>query len=151
VGKVEAIWLKTAHGGPMAETPSATLVPGAGIQGNADQGGRRQVTLIEREAWEAVQRELGVAVPPVARRANVLLSGGIGLALTAGRVLRLGGCRVRILGETRPCGQMDAAQAGLRAALQPEWRGGAYGEVLDGATLHVGDAVEWEAEAPTDA
>jgi MOSC domain-containing protein YiiM len=31
----------------------------------------------------------------------------------------------------------------LRLALGPEWRGGAFGEILEGGTIRVGDAVRW--------
>jgi MOSC domain-containing protein YiiM len=59
-------------------------------------------------------------------------------------VLRLGGVRVRIKGETRPCERMDEALAGLRAAMDPDWRGGAFGQVLDDGVLTVGDPVRWD-------
>ena len=47
-GRIEAIWLKRTRRGPMDPVASAELVPGRGLRGNADQGGRRQVTLVER-------------------------------------------------------------------------------------------------------
>jgi MOSC domain-containing protein YiiM len=88
-------------------------------------------------------RELGVDVPPVARRANVLVS-GVDLPRSRGRVLRLGGVRVRILGEVTPCERMDEAHEGLRAAMRPDWRGGVFGEVLDDGLVSVGDVARWE-------
>ena len=39
---------------------------------------------------------------------------------------------------------MDEAYEGLRAALDPHWGGGAFGEVLDDGDIAVGDAVSWE-------
>jgi MOSC domain-containing protein YiiM len=120
----------------------ATLVAGQGIAGNANQGGRRQVTILSREAWDRVEESIGYTVDPTTRRANVLVS-GIDLADTRDRVLTLGPCRVRIRGETRPCTLMDATEAGLRDAMDPEWRGGAFGEVLVGGELTVGDEVSW--------
>ena len=106
-----------------------------------------KVTIIAQEQWTAMMRELGGAIPvaldPAARRANIMVS-GIDLARTRGKVLRLGGVRVRILGETRPCERMDEALPGLRAAMDPEWRGGAFGEVLDDGLLAVGDTAAWE-------
>jgi MOSC domain-containing protein YiiM len=35
--------------------------------------------------------------------------------------------------------------------MKPHWSGGAFAEVLDGGTLRVGDAVEWEAPDDGDA
>lgn len=126
----------------MDPAPEATLVTGRGIVGNANQGGKRQVTIITREAWDAVERELGENVAPETRRANLLVS-GVDLANTRGRMLRIGACRFRVYGETKPCWQMEEAHAGLQSALRPDWRGGAFAEVLDDGQITVGDRVEW--------
>ena len=90
----------------MDPVETAELVEGAGIAGNANQGGRRQVTLLSRERWAEVEKELGVELAPGTRRANLLVS-GLELEETIDRVVRIGGCRLRILGETRPCDLMD--------------------------------------------
>jgi MOSC domain-containing protein YiiM len=142
MGMLEAIWIKRSKGGPMDPASSADLVVGRGIASNANQGGRRQVTLIEREIWEEMMAELGGNLPSSARRANLVV-GGLPLAGSRGRELRIGGCLLRINGETRPCEQMDAALPGLRETMSIQWRGGAYAEVLEGGTIRVGDAVEW--------
>jgi MOSC domain-containing protein YiiM len=149
-GKLERIWVKRAKLGPMDPRPTARLIAGAGIAGNADQGGRRQVTVIEAERWAAALAEVardggGVeGVEPSTRRANLLVS-GIALAGMHGRVLRVGACRLLLHGETRPCERMERARAGLKAALTPDWRGGAYGEVIEGGDIAIGDPVALEA------
>ena len=142
MGEVVAIWIKRSKRGPMDSVEEALAVEGRGLRGNANQGGKRQITLIDEARWAEAAAEVGVDVDPAARRANVMLR-GIDLERTNGRLLRVGECVVRIYGETRPCEQMEEAQTGLRAALSPRWRGGAYGEILTGGILRVGDRAEW--------
>jgi len=142
-GRIEAIWVKRAKRGVMDAVPTAELLAGEGVKGSADRRGKRQVTLIEREAWSAMMAELSADVPPAARRANVMLS-GVRLADTRGRVLRLGSTRIRIAGETLPCERMEEACTGLRAVMRPDWRGGAFGEVITGGSISVNDIATWE-------
>lgn len=142
MGRIAAIWIKRVRRGPMDPVERAAARAGAGLEGNADQGGRRQVTLLDVARWGDAEIELDARVPFTARRANVLTE-GIDYLESRGRILSLGAVRVRIGGNTRPCERMDEARAGLRAALAPEWRAGAYGELLDDGEIAVGDDVRW--------
>src|SRR5687768_7103562 len=127
-GRLEAIWLKRARGGPMDPRSSVVLDAG-GLVGNANRSYRRSVTIIEREVFDRVRAELSEQVRPDMRRANLMVS-GVPLEGTSGRILQIGSARIRIGGETRPCELMDEeGHPGLRAALQPHWGGGAYGTV----------------------
>ena len=140
--ELAAIWIKRANLGPMDAAERATLVAGRGIRGNANQRGRRQVTLLSHEYWQEITAHLA-SPDPVLRRANLLLT-GIDLRASRGKTLRIGTCRIRILGETRPCERMDDACPGLRQALSTPWGGGAFGEVLDDGDIKVGDNAAWE-------
>ena len=145
-GRIEELWSKRAHRGPMDSVREATLVAGQGVQGSVGRSRRRQVTLLSREAWDAATAALGRDPGPACRRANILVS-GIELAHTRGRVLLVGSCRIAIGGELTPCERMDEAAPGLRTTLEPDWRGGVFAQVLDGGTVRVGDPVTWEADS----
>jgi MOSC domain-containing protein YiiM len=126
----------------MDEKQAVQLVAGRGIEGNAHQGGKRQVTILSSDVWNRVRDELGVMVEPASRRANFFVE-GIALEEIRGKTLLVGGVRIRIHGETRPCEQMDQAHPGLRTTLGTDWKGGVFGEVLDDGAIAVGDAVKW--------
>jgi len=142
IGKLVAIWIKSARRGPMQPVDAAILQTSRGLVGNTEQGGRRQVTLIEAEIWQKLMGDLNSNLSPSTRRANLLLQ-DVRLAETAGKILKIGACRLRINGETKPCGLMDSFLPGLRKALAPGWGGGAYAEVLDDGEISVGDQIVW--------
>lgn len=139
-GRLEAIWIKRARRGPMDPATEAQLIAGQGIVGNADWGGRRQVTIIARESWDTLREELGPAVQPIMRRANLMIS-GVDLRDTRGRVLEIGSALIWVHGETRPCNLMEETLPGLEAAMKIDWRGGVFGAVAEGGTITLGDGV----------
>ena len=147
VGRVEAIWMKRAHRGPMDSVPEATLVADRGFADSVDRSRRRQVTLLSREAWEQCMTELGADADPSRRRANILVS-GLELAKTRGRILTIGDARLAIGGELTPCERMDEVVDGLQEVMRPDWRGGVFAQVLAGGIIRVGDRISW---APSEA
>ena len=144
MARLTRIWLKPVKGEPLQEVGHASVRSNHGLVGNAERGGPRQVTVLSAEDWEAANTEVGAELDPSARRANILVTGLSDLVESTGRVLRVGGARIQVTGETRPCGLMDAAHQGLRAAMEVSRRGGVHGIVLNDADLAVGDEVSWE-------
>lgn len=141
--RLEAIWVKRAKQGPMDPKEEVALVAGKGIVDNANQRGRRQVTIIEQEVWQGLMETLGGDLNPSRRRANLMVS-GFPLKDSRGKVLRIGDCRIAIKGETKPCNLMEESLPGLQKAMYPDWNGGAFGQVLDDGVIRVGDTVSWE-------
>jgi MOSC domain-containing protein YiiM len=141
-GELHAVWVKRMRRGPMDRADSAVIRAGSGIVGNANQGGQRQVTLMELEAWDGFMRRLGASLPTSARRANLVVR-SIRLRNRRGHLLRIGVCRIRVFGETKPCERMDEPLSGLRRIMWANWGGGALGEVLDDGRISVGDPVSW--------
>ena len=127
----------------MDPVDAALLEVGGGLQGNANRGGKRQVTIITRERWSELMETLGADLPPRVRRANLMVT-GVDLRNSRGRILRIGATRLLINGETRPCEQMEAAHAGLRELMRDRWGGGAFAEVVEGGQIRVADEVRWE-------
>ena len=141
-GRLISIWIKRGKLAPMDRVQRAHVVAGRGLEGNANQGGKRQITLLSKEAWELAVTELGVDLDPACRRANLLLS-GLDLTASAGRTLAIGSIQIQVRGETRPCDLMDREHEGLQAVLRPEWRGGVFGEALDSGSIRVGYPIHW--------
>lgn len=141
-GRVEQIWIKRSKRGVMDAVQHASLIENKGIVGNANQRGRRQVTILESERWQEHLAALDASLDPSKRRANILVS-GIALRDSRNQVLQIGAVRLRIAGETKPCERMDEALTGLQAVMRAAWGGGAFAIVLDDGDISVGDEVKF--------
>jgi MOSC domain-containing protein YiiM len=103
---------------------------------------KRQVTLIERGDWLAALAHVGAVLPWQERRANLLVD--VDLPQVPGARVRIGDVVLEITRETDPCERMDALVPGLKAALLPDWRGGACAKVVSGGRIAVGDEIRIE-------
>jgi MOSC domain-containing protein YiiM len=135
----------------METLTAAEVGPDYGIFGDS-RGKRRangddrfQVTLVAHEDWQAALAEIGESVDWTTRRANLLVE-GVALPHCAGVRIRIGpDVLLETTMETDPCSRMDEASPGLRAALTPDWRGGARARVLASGIIAIGDEVRIEA------
>ena len=135
--------------GPMEVLDRAEVTLAGGVAGDfrgAMRGKphRRQVTLIERGDWVAATAEVGRVIAWQERRSNLLVE-DLDLPQVSGVRLRIGADVVlEITRETDPCERMEAVAPGLKAALLPDWRGGACAMVVEEGTIAVGDAIRIE-------
>ena len=141
-GRILAIARRERHRAPMELLDAVQVTVDGGVEGDARGAlAGRQVSVLSRESWEAACADLGRELPWTTRRANLLIE-GVSLAGAEGGTLRIGDLALRIAEETSPCSRMEQQAAGLKAALAPDWRGGALCIVTSGGAIAVGDAVQ---------
>ena len=95
---------------------------------------------IERADWDAAMAAVGAAHHWSVRRANLLVD-GFDLPQVPGTRLRIGAVLLEITQECDPCSRMEEIEPGLKAALTPDWRGGALARVIEGGVIAVGDTI----------
>ncbi|CAN5766577.1 MOSC domain-containing protein [soil metagenome] len=136
--------------GPIEVLESVHVSVEAGLAGDfrgavkPGRSAKRQVSLIERSDWEAAMAELGVDHHWSVRRANLLVE-GLDLPQRPGAMVRIGESVVlEIMVECDPCSRMEEVEPGLKAALTPDWRGGALARVIEGGDIRLGDSIRVE-------
>lgn len=140
--------------GPIETLDHVSVTRELGVRGDLrgairpGKSGRRQVSLIEAESWDAALADLKLTademLPWHVRRANLLVR-GIRLPREAGKVIAIGkSLRIETTCECDPCSRMDQILPGLKLALMPDWRGGVLGRVISDGEIAVGDEVRIE-------
>jgi MOSC domain-containing protein YiiM len=147
-GTVQSIHIAEKAQEPTRSVDSAAATPGAGLEGDryALQQGTfskpepdYELTLIEAEAIEALQRDYGVEVAAGDPRRNIVTR-GVPLNHLVGREFRVGEVKIRGLRLCEPCAHLEMLVAkpvikGLRH------RGGLRAQVLTPGIIRVGDTV----------
>ena len=143
-GKLIGIAIRKKSRAPMELLDTANISINRGIDGDfRGKHEKRQVTLLSKEDWENACTDLGIEMPWITRRAN-LLTKDISFKNTTGNHLQIGGIVLQVTGETQPCYRMDEAYNGLRNALTPDWRGGVLCVVVTGGKLQIGDSIHFK-------
>ncbi len=149
-GRLVAIYVARSAGAPMTACATVAARAGVGLAGDryalaagtysASGRGPRDVTLVEREAVDAVRAD-GVDLTEADTRRN-LVTEGVALNHLVGCTFRIGAIRLRGLRLAEPCAYLEQLTRlpGVREALVH--RGGLRAELLDDGELRVGDVVE---------
>jgi len=151
-GSVHSIHIAPAASEPTASVEEVRAVAGQGLEGdryfNGDgtysqtPGTGRQVTLIELEAIEALERDYEMRIEPGQARRNIVTS-GVALNHLVGREFSVGEVRLRGLRLNEPCNHL----AGLTDEKVKQGlvhRGGLRCDIVSGGVIRVGDAVRAE-------
>jgi MOSC domain-containing protein YiiM len=145
MSSIKAIAIKNRSRVAMQSIDSAQISVNSGILGDFRGAQKdRQITILSEDSWLKACREIDVELPWTTRRANLLVDGVEFDESYVGRKLRIGEVELVVTRETNPCSLMDAQQAGLTAALTPDWRGGICCNVVKPGTVKLADRVEFD-------
>lgn len=149
-GVVERIFVASDATAPVRAVDAARAVPGRGLEGDRyfDRRGTfstwpgtgRDVTLVAAEAIEAVEAQLGLALPAGATRRNVVTR-GVDLDALVGHELSIGEVRLRGMRPCEPCDHLARLLGDERLLRAFAHRGGLRCDVLVGGVLRAGDEV----------
>lgn len=148
VGTLRWIGLRPKKREALEIVEEAELVTGKGIRGDRYQraGGKRQVSLIQKEHLPVIAALAGRPAPPELLRRNLVIEG---VPLSALRRLRFSIGDVILEGSDRcaPCSRMEEAlgDGGYAAMLD---MGGILARVIEGGTIRLGDEVRSLGFAP---
>lgn len=143
---MEWIGIRPERRGKVVPVTRAQFLVGAGIEGDhaADRdsrGGRRHVTLLQREHLAVIAALLGIErVEPASLRRNVIV-GGVNLLALKDRRFRVGEALLEGTGPCHPCSRMEET-LGPGGYQATRGHGGITARVLGGGFGEVGDVVE---------
>jgi MOSC domain-containing protein YiiM len=150
LGIVVAICITPAANGPMTSLRAVRALAGKGLEGDRyclgvgtyskTPGSGRQVTLVELESIEALQRDYGVALPPTSARRNIVTQ-GVALNHLVGQHFRVGAVTFVGARLCEPCAHLEGlTRPGVLRGLVH--RGGLRADVLSDGLIQVGDTIE---------
>lgn len=149
-GTLVSIHVAASATEPPESVAEVRAVPGKGLEGDRyffrrgtfsnQPGTGREVTLIEIEALEALERDCGLELAPGAARRN-LVTRGVPLNHLVGRAFRVGPAVLKGMRLCEPCSHLEELTAeGVKAGLVH--RGGLRAEVTQAGTIKIGDSIE---------
>lgn len=148
-GKVVSIFIASKAGARMEAVDEVQARTGRGIEGDryfegtgawSNQPGEgREITLVEMEAIEGLEREKHIALKPGETRRN-LVTRGVPLNHLVGKEFQVGEMRLLGIRLCEPCHYLEEMTTkGVLAGLIH--RGGLRANILTSGTIRVGDSV----------
>lgn len=147
-GTIESIYIAPAATAPTLSVKEALAIPGVGLEG--DRYALRlgtffkpepafELTLIEAEAIEALQRDYHVELAPGEARRN-LVTRNVALNHLVGREFQIGQVKIRGIRLCEPCSHLQrlTGREVIKGLLH---RGGLRAQILTQGAIHVGDSL----------
>jgi MOSC domain-containing protein YiiM len=127
---------------PLTAVTEVEAVVGKGLKGDRKYGTHRHISIVSTEELEEAAANWGAAIPTGSTRRQITITGSR-LPRDEGVLVRLGEVVVAVNGDCSPCHIMESSVGpGARDALVH--LAGITGSIVEGGTIHVGDAVEFE-------
>lgn len=147
--RVMHLFISPVARGPMLAMDQVRAVAGRGLEGDryfkgegtfsATVGRSGEITLIEMESLEALQREVNIHLLAGEPRRNVVTH-GVRLNDLVGRNFCVGGVLLRGVRLCQPCDHLELlTQSGVKQALFN--RGGLRAQIVRGGTIGIGDVI----------
>jgi MOSC domain-containing protein YiiM len=147
-GTIEFIYITPAATAPALSVKQALAIPGVGLEG--DRYALRQgtfykpepdfeLTLIEAEAIEALQRDYNVELPPGEARRN-LVTRGVALNHLVGRDFQIGEVKAHGIRLCEPCDHLQRL-TGRQLIKGLRHRGGLRAQILTSGAIRIGDSL----------
>lgn len=148
-GTIVSIHIAPAGGAPTKAVQEVRAVAGNGLEGDryfegigtysSHPGSDRDVTLIEIEAIEALQRDYRIEMDPGDSRRNIVTR-GVPLNHLVGREFKIGAVTLRGTRLCEPCSHLEKLSVkGVQRGLIH--RGGLRAEILTSGMIRVGDQI----------
>jgi MOSC domain-containing protein YiiM len=148
-GNVVSLHIAASGAAPMKSLRQVQAVERQGLEGDRyavklgtysnEPGSGREVTLIEIEAIEALQRDYQIVLEPGLSRRNIVTR-GVCLSHLIDREFCVGAVVLRGTRPCDPCAHMEklTVKGALRGLIH---RGGLRAEIVKGGTIRVGDVI----------
>ncbi|HQR06584.1 MAG TPA: MOSC domain-containing protein [Gemmatales bacterium] len=148
-GKVLAIHIGEISQ-PLNSVASVEAQAGVGLVGDRygigagtfskKKGPDREITLIEQEALDALEREYQISVSPSEARRNVTTE-GVPLNHLVGKQFKVGNVVLQGIRLCEPCGHLEKLLARGKVQEGLRHRGGLRAQIVKGGVIKAGDVV----------
>ena len=148
-GSIHSIHIAAVASEPTVSVDEVRAVAGQGLEGDRyfsgngyyskTPGSGRQVTLIELETIEALDRDYELKIEPGQARRNIVTR-GVALNHLVGREFSVGEVRLRGMRLNEPCNHL-ASLTDEKVKQGLVHRGGLRADIVSGGVIRVGDAI----------